>query len=905
MGASLIVSAFLAFSLSLSWFSGDKENGMLEDTIEETRAEQEAINQSYQFLSIQLRGKEAKQRKLEGKLSAERRKQKKLKRELALEQRKMRMAIENGNAVDIEGEREKIRKEVEERASEEIARLEARILTIEQEKAQLEENARVGLLARADSLNEGKKDGEGWAQAEIARARAREAIAQYKALKTELEELRAAKETAVNDRLQEAGIHKKTEDPALVEAKAKRAALEARLKAAQEALKTSTSTAKKEEGEKRASARVLVVELDKATRMLRRKIELRDKTISELESTHSASNTIDDNEKQTLRSALEDKARRIAALEKALKASRAREDTLKANLEDNSTTITTERASDPVDKEKIDTLRARILSLQAKLEEVENKKQDFAEQARAKIEKLRKKTQLLETRNIDMEKGLKAAPPLKAKVLKENEPFKAEALKEGAPLKAEVFDENLPLKAEVQEFNEPLKAKALREGAPLKAEVFDENMPLKAQAPRYGAPLKAGAILPDDKTPGLQTGLRGEDLLDLQAQATSYLAQKMIDRNVELEAQLQDTRLQLAEAQSAYRDANSGYSEQRQFTPGREDTRAIITRYRKAATTITALNQRNVELEARASETARALAEAEAARFIIEKLQAKNLALEAKYRALEKTAIANEAAYDETMEVETVDLPIEAAPIAETPSREAASIDETAALPTPRLTEKDRETMNSRALLTPLDKTPSHEEPLQVASLEKDLASKEVMESMSPTITASTPKNEKNDKDLYRIVRSIEDMNYALKSMHDGSDARRPSLVEIHENIRNLKKTILKKVDEGSVNLDDIISYAGKKGTFSFYVIQDGDTPRDIAGKKEVYGDSLLWPLIYRYNQSRINQPDIITSSRLLIIYNNLPRGEKEDAIQKAEKFGDWDKWTKEDKRILIEDWIM
>ncbi len=925
MGASLIVSVFLAFSLSLSWFSGDKENGLLEDTIAETRAEQEAINQSYQLLTLKMRAKDAQEAKLKKKLDKEIKKQKTLKRRLSMEQRKLRMAVEAGTAVDIEGEREKIRKEVEERASQEIAKLEAQIATMAEEKQRLEENAGNGLIAK-----NGSSDGEGWVQAELARAKAREAVAQYKALKTELNELRAAQETA------RAMRRKSAEEEALAKAKAKRDALTARLKAAEKTLQSSNAEINnniKENNDNAAEA--LVSEMEKASMLLRRKIEQRDRAIMELE--HNAKIAID-KEKESLRSALEMKARKIAELEQELNVSKTREEALRASLQ--KSPKATEGVSAPVDSRRIDALRAKILNLQAKLQEVENKKQDFADQAKTEIESLRRKTRQLETKNTDMEKGLKASGPLKAKALNNrDEPLKIEALKEGAPLKAEAFDDGLPLKAEASQYGEPLKAKTfdktqplykdempiqaetLKEGEPLKAEALDNSLPLKAEASQYGEPLKAGINPADEmssglmyKSPGLQTKLMDNDLADLQSLATTYVAQKMIDRNVELEAQLQDTRLRLAEAQSAYRDATAGFSGESKFTPGGEDTRAIITRYRKAATTITALNQRNVELEARASDTARALAEAEAARFIIEKLQARNLALEQKFIAMERAAAEKAAASAKPAPmIEVKDTRQIKALSGELTAKESVLPDEkvmdalnnsTTALAAPRASDID--IIDVKILDLPLEYSQSAAgNPVMLASIEQDKASQEMTDAPASAMIAANPVPLERDKELYKIIRVMEDMNYALQAAQDGSHASRPSLAEIHEEIRKLKKTILKKIDEGAISIEDIVRNAGEEGNFTFYMVQESDTAEDIAGKKELYGDPSLWPLIYKYNQSRLNQDDIIKSSRLLIIYHHLPENEKADAAKKAEKFGDWNKWSKENKRILIEDWIM
>jgi len=929
MGAGLIVSAFLAFSLSLSWFSGTKENTILEDTVKETRAEQEAINRNYQTLTIKMRSTEAHQKTLEGKLKNEKKKQQKLKRKLAMEQRKLKIAVDSGTAVDLEGEREKIRKEVEERASQEITKLESKILTIEAEKKRLEESARIGLTAKKSG------DGDGWAQAELARTKAREATLQYEALRQELDDLRAKIKTAGNENTMEVGSSNSDRET-LAEANKKRADLEMRLIAAEQTIKDShTAEASIEQSPNKASVENLITELKKARRMLHRKIELRDKAISELMRNAKINR---DDEKQTLRSDLEIKARKIAELEQKLNFSRQREEALKASLnnKNNNDTVTAQRAADSMEKARVDALRVKILNLQAKLQNMEETKKDFAEQAKTEIEMLRSKTRQLETKNMNIEKGLKASGPARAK-----EPFNMEALREGGPLKAEVTQYGEPFKADTRNNNAPLNIEALREGGPLKAEVTQYGEPLKAdtrnnnepfniEALREGSPLKAEITTPGEmrseltgNNTELHTKIMGRDLTDLQNQATSYVAQKMIDRNVELEAQLQDTRLQLAEAQSAYREANSGLLDRPQLIPGRDDTRAIITRYRKAATTITALNQRNVELEAQASDTARALAEAEAARFIIDKLQARNIELEEKFRMLERSQRAKEAAAE--LERAAATAPVAEKTLLTEPKAVKNSeantkliseslTNKTAPIPVPRAANKDNSLM-TQSLLTPLENKPLSQvqPPLMLASLEKTRAPREVTASISaepltPAIAPSTAENRDNndnDKEFYKIIRKIEDVNYALKNLAENPELTRPSLVEIHEELRKLKKTILQKIDDGSITLEDIITGTGKSSTFTFYKIQENDTLRDIAGKKEVYGNPLLWPLIYRYNQSRIDQPDIMKSARLLIIYNTLPGGEKEDAIKKAQKYGDWDKWTKAEKRALIEDWIM
>ncbi len=846
MGASLLVSVFLAFSLSLSWFSGDKEKGILEDTIQETVAKQKAINEEYLLLTVKMREKDASRKVLEAKLKRELKKQQKLKRSLAMEKRKLRIAVESGKAVDIETEREKIRKEVEDRASKEIAKLEEKIATIEAEKKQLEENARAGLMARQD------KNSDAYTQAELAKARAREAIMKYKALKSELENLRAAKDKAENILREQARARKNAEE-ALAKEKTNRAALEARLKAVEKVLKISTHPGSDKKMQDAATA--LMAELERARKMLHREMDKENRTISQMEKgvkkpEQSVKNVnVDDKEKEILRSKLEEKVRKIAKLERELRVSRTREQALRANI-DNRTTA--ERAGDSLESDRIDALRARIQNLEAKLQATEEKKKAFAEQAKARIEALRKRTEQLETRKIDTKNGIEEGQPLRTKT---------------SP------PENLG------------------------PQLTNTNTPQVA-----------------DGELEIQTKLLGKDLIDLQAKASNYVAQKMIDRNIELEAQLQETRLQLAEARSAYRNARSDnfMDNNGDYAPASRDTRAIIARYRKAATTITALNQRNIQLEAKATLTERVMAEAEASRFIIEKLQAQNLELLKRLQELEAGQKAKTSEVPPVAEKNTKALNIakktpqnekpapalkKAAQVKADPSSRAAGV-ETIPLMTARASS---ETANDMFPLVPAktELAPSSARPLVVVA--------DIKPALKPRTTGTSKAERASQaRELRDIVNSIQDLNAALEDLaKNGPGPDRPTLAEIHENVRKLRKRIVRDVEKGVLSMEDIIPYTNDGGEFTFYLLKKGETPDEIARKQDVYGDAALWPLIYRYNQSRLDRPDIINTSRLLIIYKDLPANEKQDAMKKAKALGQWAQWSEKDKRAWIEDWIM
>jgi len=886
---------FLAFSLSLSWFSGDQEKGMLEETLQETVAKQQAINEEYRLLTVKMRDKEAKRKELEAKLKKELKKQQDLRRSLAMEKRRLRQAVENGQAIDLDTEREKIRQEVEDRANKEIAKLEQKIAAIEAEKKRIEAEARKKLMARKE------QDAEAWRQAEKAKARAREAMIKYKALKTTLKSLKEAKERAENILRIQAMARKKAEE-ALAKEKANRAALEARLKAVEEALRLTAAPGADKNVKNAADA--LVAEMEKARQMLRKQINDENKAISKLEKTPDITEELaklekDGKEKAALQANLEEKIQRIEELERELRLSKTREQALRANLEKKATT-TAENAAKTVDNDKIDALRARIMSLEAKLRDVEEKKKAFAAEARAKIDELTKKTRQLETRNIDKNKEQK-----------------------GGPLKANTINPE------------------------------DKNYP-------QITPTQGPGVSPVPVE--MQTKLENRDLLSLQGQVSNYVAQKMIDRNMELEAELQETRLQLAEARNAYKNARSkGLGQSPGLDEVNTDTKTIIARYRKAATTITALNQRNLELEAQATEKERAIAEAEAARFIIAKLQEQNLQLMKRLRELEaaqkaeksvKTASSEPAAPKKSAEAAREDSkkssPTDTAEAAKTtepvPAHKSSktakdtkdeahkAIDEaraekplkkragTAATDnkaeakgaeekahqehSARLGTLEPVTLDLADLIRPKRYKLTNTPPLLLASLEAVPGMVARHEENEPTVNREL--RAERAMAIRQVVNRMEDLNRALHEARNHPGPERLTFVQVHEEIRKLRKAILHNVENKVFSWEDIASYLENKGgDFAFYLLKKNESPEDVAARKDILGNASLWPLLYRYNQQGIAKPDIFETPHLLIIYRNIPEAEKQEALNKAHSLGQWKDWPKEARRAWLEDWII
>jgi nucleoid-associated protein YgaU len=77
--------------------------------------------------------------------------------------------------------------------------------------------------------------------------------------------------------------------------------------------------------------------------------------------------------------------------------------------------------------------------------------------------------------------------------------------------------------------------------------------------------------------------------------------------------------------------------------------------------------------------------------------------------------------------------------------------------------------------------------------------------------------------------------------------------------------------------------------TFTTYRVNNGDTLASIAALPEVYGDPLLWPLLYQGNRDQIKDPRQIYIGQILNIPRGLMASDLETARQKAREAGLFD----------------
>ena len=72
------------------------------------------------------------------------------------------------------------------------------------------------------------------------------------------------------------------------------------------------------------------------------------------------------------------------------------------------------------------------------------------------------------------------------------------------------------------------------------------------------------------------------------------------------------------------------------------------------------------------------------------------------------------------------------------------------------------------------------------------------------------------------------------------------------------------------------------------YNVVRGDNLWDISGKGEIYGNPYMWPLIYKNNADKIEDPDLIYPDQQLEINKNPTSGARDAAISHARNRGAW-----------------
>jgi len=400
----------------------------------------------------------------------------------------------------------------------------------------------------------------------------------------------------------------------------------------------------------------------------------------------------------------------------------------------------------------------------------------------------------------------------------------------------------------------------------------------------------------------LEMKLKEAGLVGLQGQAASYVAQKIIERNAELEQRLVTARINLARAEAARSQAESIMASN-SARATRLNSPGLLLATGRPLTTAT-------ELELKLRQAEEAIAQAEAARFVIGELQARNIELttQLKKGRGEKVEGASPAV---NLERTAMELAGKLREQAETARVLESRLEE--ALLAKEAGEQALQTISSARLET---EKRLEEEARARAELEKRLA--EALKAAGEKEGANgEAKGEAVGKgapgtQLQARLTGPAAGSGDLKASRERAAkltklARRGTptdMTTLRTELADLKDVLNEKLRSGEMSPEEVISFMEVDSVISFYVVQKGDSLWKIAGRSNVYGNPFMWPLLYRYNLTKIDDPDIIDVRQVIVIYKDITQRERSDAIKKAHLRGDWRNWSDEEKRAWIEDWV-
>jgi LysM repeat protein len=89
--------------------------------------------------------------------------------------------------------------------------------------------------------------------------------------------------------------------------------------------------------------------------------------------------------------------------------------------------------------------------------------------------------------------------------------------------------------------------------------------------------------------------------------------------------------------------------------------------------------------------------------------------------------------------------------------------------------------------------------------------------------------------------------------------------------------------------------------TTMHYTVQPKDTLWGIAGKSTIYGDSFQWPLLFKANRDKIQDPDLIYPAQDFEINKSVASDEVEKAKKLASETGKYKEHAKPRKKLPVD----
>ncbi len=94
---------------------------------------------------------------------------------------------------------------------------------------------------------------------------------------------------------------------------------------------------------------------------------------------------------------------------------------------------------------------------------------------------------------------------------------------------------------------------------------------------------------------------------------------------------------------------------------------------------------------------------------------------------------------------------------------------------------------------------------------------------------------------------------------------------------------------------------APTKDEIMHYTVKPKDTLWEIAGKSSIYGDSFQWPLIFKSNRDKIQDPDLIYPQQDFEVNKSIPSDEVQQAKKLASETGKYKEHKKPLKKLPLD----
>jgi nucleoid-associated protein YgaU len=656
-GAGIIVAIFLAFSMTVSWISGDKENESLEDSVAAARFEKRnvegALNSARQSVVQSKKELEDSKKRLKKMNKAK----KNIQRDLIFEKRQRRRAVKLGSALDLGTAREELRQELKAEAQTEVNDLLDRLEAVEKSKSDLEEDLRFKIEEETRAKTE-----EAWMQAELANVKAEEATIYSEALTDRLKELERSSEELEYERKE---LVRKLE-----EEKGSRQYLEARLRDAENSLAPAVglsdgaapvSSYDEEAWEQAEIARVRAEDvaikneelIDRLRRMEKNLEDASDALKYKEEDREELADSL--REEQETRVVLED---RLADAEEALELARnrdVRKEEDRAEDEDSDGQEVLSSGSEPMIKEESADVEAiafleksrneaieKLVDKEIEVQNLSTRFEDLNAEVEVVRESVEKKADRIATLEAELKDSRRVGETLRIEAESNIEKLtlmerQLTSLRDAAGLadRIDALEKELSMTLEEKEGLGETTAIEIKNLMLASQEFKLRNMELdrslqetqKTLDEALAAKKLAKELM--DRNAELEARFKEAGLVTVAGETLDAVALKLVERNKEIEMLLRETERKLAEME-ARANGISLADKKAELNAEFKGTESSVKELNAATDRMKTLDDRNVELEAMILEAQESLtvAEIEIAGFKLEELNAKNIELE-------------------------------------------------------------------------------------------------------------------------------------------------------------------------------------------------------------------------------------------------------------------------------------